>query len=111
MKKSVKVIDLRFRPFFRPLLLDGRKTMTSRTRKFGDPGDQFLAFGAIFEFTHVFRISVGYMISDCFRQEGCASVQELMKIWNDIHPQTGIVNHQIVWAHIFRRIDIEPVKK
>lgn len=59
---------------------------------------------AVFEVTHVFRIPLRYVLSDCFEQEGCKSVQELMDIWNNIHPVTGIMPDQIVYAHIFQMV-------
>jgi hypothetical protein len=53
------------------------------------------------------RMRIGYVLSDCFIQEGCKSVEELMDIWRSIHPTKcaeGIDGDEIVWAHCFRRI-------
>lgn len=99
-------IKIPFRPFFREPMLAGQKTMTSRTKAMGKPGDRFEAFGAVFELTHVFRVPLKYVLSDCFEQEGCKSVQELMDIWNNIHPVTGIMPDQIVYAHIFQMVQL-----
>lgn len=97
-------VSVKFRPCFKTPMLDGTKTMTSRTRALGKVGDQFEAFGATFQFTHIMRMELRFVLSDCFQQEGCKSVQELMNIWKDIHPTVGIVPHQIVYAHIFKKV-------
>lgn len=98
-------ITIPFRPFFRAPMLEGVKVMTCRTKRLGDPGDTFEAFGASFRLTHVMRMRLGYVISDCFVQEGCRSVQELTDVWTGIHPGKGVDPEQIVWAHCFRRMD------
>ncbi len=98
-------VRLPFRPAFRgPMLLD-EKILTCRPEQMGDPGDTFEAFGATFRLTHVFRTRLGYIIADAYRQEGCRSVQELMDIWNSIHPKVGVGDgSQTVWAHCFVRV-------
>lgn len=102
------MVSVKFRPFFKDVMLGGIKTMTSRTKPLGKVGDQFTAFGATFEFTHIMRMPLRFVISDCFRQEGCQSVQELIDIWKDIHPQVGVVPDQIVYAHIFKPAEVAP---
>jgi hypothetical protein len=95
-------IKIPFRPFFRAPLLAGEKVMTCRTKKLGEPGDTFSAFDCHFVLTHVMRMRLGFVLSDCFVQEGCRSVQELSEVWTGIHPGTGVDPDQIVWAHCFR---------
>lgn len=97
-------VQIKFRPEFQADILSDMKTMTCRTRKHGEPGDMFMAFDQWFELTHVMRMRLGYVGSDCFEQEGCESVQEFMEVWKSIHPTKGYDPEQIVWAHCFRRI-------
>ena len=97
-------VTIPFRPYFREPMLSGIKVMTCRTKKLGFPGDTFEAFSAMFVITHLMRMRLGYVISDCFVQEGCNSYQELEAIWLEIHPTKGIDPEQIVWAHCFRRL-------
>ncbi len=97
-------IEIKFRPFFREAMQSGRKVMTCRTKKMGDPGDMFRAFDRTFVLTHVMRMRLGYVGSDCFEQEGCASVQEFMEIWKGIHPLKGFDAEELVWAHCFREL-------
>ena len=98
------MIRIPFRPFFRAPMLSGQKLMTCRTKRMGNPGDTFEAFEAVFVLTHVMRMRLGYVIADCFEQEGCASTHELTDIWNDIHPGRKVDPEQIVWAHCFREM-------
>jgi hypothetical protein len=95
-------VNIPFRPFFREPMLKGEKVMTCRSKRMGHVGDTFASFGSTFRLTHVMRMRLGFVLSDCFEQEGCASYQELEKIWLDIHPLKGIDPEQIVWAHCFK---------
>ena len=99
----MSLIRIPFLPRFKDPMLAETKVMTCRTKKYGEPGDSFEAFGALFTVTHVMRMRLGYVISDCFVQEGCVSVQDLQEVWISIHPTKGIDPEQIVWAHCFRR--------
>ncbi|MDO8357248.1 MAG: hypothetical protein Q7U76_12730 [Nitrospirota bacterium] len=78
--------------------------MTCRSKRMGKHGDTFLAFGENFLLTHVFRCRLGYVVSDAFMQEGCANPQELIEIWNGIHPTVGYDPEVIVWAHCFHKV-------
>ena len=97
------IVKIPFRPFFGSPMLSGQKVMTCRTKKMGEVGDTFEAFGCIFVLTHVFRCRLGYVITDAFEQEGCKSVKKLMEIWKSIHPTKGVDAESIVWAHCFRK--------
>lgn len=100
----MSAIAIKFRPFFREPMLNGRKVMTCRTKKMGEPGDRFMAFLAEFELTHVMRMRLGFVASDCFQQEGCQSYQEFLEVWKGIHPTAGFDPEQIVWAHCFKEV-------
>ena len=95
-------VTIPFRPAFAPKILAGIKTMTCRSTRYGNPYDYFTAFGAEFELTHVFRVRLGYVVSDAFRQEGCDSPQELIEVWEAIHPTNGYDPEHIVWAHCWK---------
>lgn len=98
-------IKLPFRPQFQRPMMDGTKLMTCRSRKMGEPGDVFEAWGHRFILTHVMRMRLGYVGSDCFIQEGCKSVQEFVNVWCEIHPVKGFLPDEITWAHCFRRVE------
>lgn len=99
------LVKIPFRPFFGKPMLTGVKVMTCRTKRMGNPGDTFEAFKCLFVLTHVMRVRLGFVIADCFEQEGCKSIQELIDIWNGIHPGKGVDPDQIVYAHCFKKID------
>lgn len=94
-------IKLPFRGRFKDPMLSGIKTMTCRPTKYGSPGDTFEAFDATFLITHVMRMQLGHVMSDCFAQEGCKSPKEFFAIWVAIHMVKGFDSGQIVWAHCF----------
>ncbi len=97
-------VKIPFRPRFKAPMLHDVKVMTCRTKRMGDAGDTFDAFGATFRLTHVFRTRLGFIIADCFIQEGCDSVHDLIEVWKSIHPSKGVDRDAIVYAHCFRRI-------
>ena len=102
-------VSIPFRPFFRASMLAGIKVMTCRTKPYGTPGDTFKAFGATFRLTHVMRMTLAFVVLDCFEQEGCRASQELIDIWKSIHPTKGYDPDQIVWAHCFVREAVKGV--
>ncbi len=98
------IIKLPFRPRFKDPMLREIKRMTCRTEKKGKPGDTFEVFGKRFVLTHVMRMRLGFVATDCFIQEGCTSDQDFIEVWTGIHPKAGFDPEQIVWAHCFREI-------
>lgn len=98
-------VKIKFKPFFREPMRQGIKLMTCRTKRMGNPGDTFEAFDETFILTHVMRMRLGDVLSDCYEQEGCTSERELADIWIEIHPITGVDPEQIVWAHCFRALE------
>lgn len=96
-------VEIKFRPMFKDVMLSGQKVMTCRAKKMGKPGDTFTIFDHTFAITHVFRVRLGHVVSDAFRQEGCGNSQELIEIWKGIHPVKGYDPEEIVWAHCFRK--------
>jgi len=92
-----------FKDMFRELMLTGTKTMTSRTRKYGEIGDIFQIFGTTFEIVNVCQKSLDVVAWLHYREEGAESPSEFMKGWATIHPIKGYVPTQQVWVHQFRR--------
>jgi len=105
---DVTMVRLPFRSRFREPMRCNVKLMTCRTEKMASPGDRFEAFGAVFEVTHVMRMRLGYVASDCFLQEGCVSYQDFLDLWGRIHPTKGFDPEQIVWAHCFKQVEVRP---
>jgi len=97
-------IRLPFYPEFRERMLSGQKTGTSRTRKFGDVGDTFDAFGEVFEIVSVNLMQLGDVKQYHFKHEGFSSPEGFVAIWKRIHPIAGFRPFQKVWYHEFRLV-------
>lgn len=99
-------VKIPFKPRFKEPMLNGQKTWTSRTRRMGNIGDTFDAFGATFEIVEVSTMTLKQIADNYFREEGCRSVQDFVEVWRAIHPRKGSVPSQRVYVHVFRRISI-----
>ncbi len=80
------------------------KTCTSRTKRYGAPGDR-LAIGAPGETVTLEKVEqrlLTWIAAFRYREEGLASPEEFRYIWAEIHPRKGWVPEQVVWVHEFR---------
>lgn len=105
-------INLPFREEFRDRMLSGRKTCTSRTKRFGEGGDTFEAFEAEFILERnnaglntiaVDRFPLSYVAKYFFGGEGFDTTEDFIECWKKIHPRKGYDPEQKVWVHYFRR--------
>jgi hypothetical protein len=78
-------IDLPFQSEWESAMLSGKKTATTRTRRYGYPGNQFKAFGRVFTLTEVYPIFLSVAISLHYLEEGFNSPQEFIDLWNRLH--------------------------
>ena len=83
-------MDLPFMLEFKDRMLSGRKTATTRTRKFGEAGEHFTAFEAEFVFTSVAKVYLQDVVSTSYKEEGFDSQPEFIECWKRIHPWKGI---------------------
>lgn len=91
-----------FRPEFREAILSGMKTMTTRNNSYGRTGDRLTTpFGVDIQLLEVRRVTLGDVADHYYRQEGCDSPQDFIRIWREIHP-SGFYPNKWVWLHIFR---------
>ena len=97
------IVKIPFRPAFREPLLSGVKVCTARTKRMGQPGDTFEAFGATFELKSVSEELLAY-VADLWMQEGCTSREHFIEVWNGIHPRTGYHPQQEVFLHRFKLV-------
>ncbi len=98
-------ITIPFRAHFRDAIIQGRKTVTSRTRKYGKPGDEFEAFGFVFVVDRLERVRLATVANQHFQVEGFSNPEQFKNEWMDIHPRRGYDSEQRVWLHWFRRKD------
>lgn len=95
-------VDIPFLPEWEVLMLTRKKSATSRTKRYGWPGDYFEAFGRTFILTSVVRKPLDHIAYYHYLEEGCNSNFEFKKIWERLHPRKGFVPGQKVYLHQFR---------
>lgn len=83
----------------------GEKTATTRTERYGDPGDRFRAAGRLYELTHVVRVTLDVVDENFYAEEGARSPSEFRDVWRDIHYGRGYEPGWKVWLHLFREVD------
>jgi hypothetical protein len=84
-------------------MLNGTKTMTSRTKKYGNVGDTFYAFGTIFELIEVGKLQLGD-IASCWREEGMNNPYDFLKTWKQIHPNKPYCPTEKFHIHRFKKV-------
>lgn len=99
MSKQTKIP---FLPQFKNPMLSGQKTITSRTRRYGQTGDTFLAWGETFELLEVTRVLLSSVRNRFYLQEGFPSPEAFEVVWKALHPIRGYDPEQAVYAHSFQ---------
>lgn len=90
---------------------EGKKTATSRTKKYGEVGDYFNIDGWWFQLTGVDKRSLHDVVTFHLGEEGARNRQEFIEIWNTIHPKRGFVGSDEVWFHAFKELTPEEVEE
>ena len=98
-----------FLPRFHDVIKLGVKTMTCRTRKYGEPGDMLdTNLGVRIQILEVRRMRLGDVAKRHWREEGCESPEEFVAVWEGIHPRRDFDPDQLVWLHVFRYVGAKP---
>lgn len=95
-------ITIPFKPMFRAALVNGTKQYTARSKRMGQEGDQFLAFGQRFTLLSVKDVDL-YEVSLLWKEEGCTSREHFIEVWNSIHPSKKYSDYQRVYLHHFEK--------
>ena len=92
-----------FQPEFKVPMLTGKKTATTRSKRYGYPGDWFPAFGKVFVLTQVYPSFLDVVISHHYLEEGSDSPQEFIECWDRLHPQISYLRRpgRSVFFHRF----------
>lgn len=104
MTPSRLQVKVPFLPEFKERLIAGRKWATTRTKRLGDVGDQFVAFGQRFEFTKVCDLPLFAVAAEHYQAEGFTSPEGFIDIWNNIHPRVRYNEIQRVYYHEFKLV-------
>lgn len=93
-----------FQDCWKDKMLTGRKTVTSRTKRYGDIGDTFQCFGAVFRFVDVSKQSLIHVETHLFDLEGCDSPEQFRRVWEQLHPRRGYIDRDRVYVHRFEKV-------
>jgi len=96
-------INIPFREQFREAMVNDQKTMTCRSKRYGDPDDHFEIFDNCFRLLAVYKQQLGYIAYHSFKAEGCSSQEEFINIWNELHPRKKFHPNTWVYVHVFAR--------
>jgi hypothetical protein len=100
-----KMIKIPFKDRFAEPLKSGVKTMTSRTKVYGQPGDYFFAFGDCYVLTSVIERHLDFIV-DHWKEEGCSSREDFLGVWREIHPRKALNMQDMFWTHSFLEISL-----
>jgi hypothetical protein len=95
------LIDIPFQERWRDAMLTGRKTCTTRTKRYGQVGDTFIVFGETFVILGIDRTTLEIVAQRLWQEEGCSSRKEFIEVWNGLHPRRGYRVDDRVWVHYF----------
>lgn len=97
------LVRLPFQPRWRPLVLRGAKTTTVRTKRYGEPGDEFELEGARFRLVEVVQMPLRAARERWWREEGMSGPDEFERVWAENHPTRGWRDDDQAWVHRFER--------
>jgi hypothetical protein len=98
----MKRVEIPFMGRFQSAMIEGRKTLTTRSKKYGDVGDRFYAFGVEFEITSIAEMKLAD-VALLWKQEGVDSQGEFMRVWSSLHYGVWNPNRE-VYVHGFKRV-------
>jgi hypothetical protein len=98
-----KEVLIPFQPEFKESMLAGKKTATSRPKRYGYPGDWFPAFGKTFVLTAVQRTYLDIVVRLHYKEEGFDSPHAFVQYWNRLHPVITFSQRpsRVVYLHYF----------
>ena len=97
-------IKIPFMAEWHNVMLDGKKTCTSRNKRYGKIGDTFEVFGARYEITQIEQRNLLEVTANFYLAEGCETSNEFIAVWDKIYPHKLWRGSQIVWVHHFKRL-------
>ena len=103
-------IDVPFNDWSIERLSSGIKQATSRTKKYGEPGDTFsltLLHGSMvrYQLKFVVKLPLWFIARHLHKTEGCNTQKEFEEIWHEIHPRKKWTGAEFVWYHYFEVFD------
>jgi hypothetical protein len=100
------MINIPFLPDFEIDMMIGRKTATTRTKKYGKQGDQFISCGILYELTDdVTILTLDEVAHSWYTEEGFATPEQFIVCWIKLHPRKGYIPKQKVFLHQFKVVE------
>lgn len=96
-------VDIPMNGWSEERLAQERKWATSRTERYGEPGDTFEVNGIEYVLTHIVKVPLGVVAEQFYDIEGADSRAEFIEVWEDIHYRRGFDPEWSVWLHLFRK--------
>lgn len=104
-----EIPTLSFLDEFKPLIRSGRKTATSRPRKYGKPGDALRTpWGDTLALMSVHRLKLSTIAQTHYMEEGFDSPEAFLSAWKRIHPRKAVKPDGLLYFHTFKLIEIAP---
>lgn len=97
-------IVIPFLPVWKDVMLNGIKTHTCRSKKYGEIGDTFRKFGATFQIISIERVDLKTVRDKFWAHEGCTSPTHFEQVWVELHPERGYVPSDKRWLYEFVRV-------
>jgi hypothetical protein len=96
-------IHIPFHDDMQQAIVDGKKTMTSRSKRYGHAGDMLQIRGHRYMLTSVYKKELGFVAKYCYQFEGFDSEAAFWVKWKEIHPRRNWPEI-IVWVHEFKAV-------
>ena len=91
-----------FLPEFIPLIRDGKKTCTARTKRYGASLDVVDSPAGPLLILLVKRIPLSFIRDHYWEEEGVSNPDEFVRTWERLHPRAGFDGKRLVWLHVFQ---------
>lgn len=101
--------ELPFLAEFEEAIRSGRKTATSRPRRYGQAGDIVKTRFGYVRIRSCTRMSLAEIRDRHWREEGCSSPEQFEAVWRRLHPRSGFVPWHRVWFHRFELLEAREV--
>ncbi len=97
------LITIPFSPEMTRAILDGYKCCTTRSKRYGNPGDRFQLEGQTYRILDIKKHTLIHISSQLYRLEGFVSEDEFIAFWKHLH--RGNYNPWIQYnVHFFARV-------
>jgi len=97
-------IIIPFKDRFKSRILDGTKNLTWRTRRYGEDGDTFWAFGVQFRILKEWEAPMS-AVPENYLREGFDSKKDAIQFMRKLRPKRGYAPQLMGWHHWFGRVE------